>query len=462
MFQRRLDRRNFMRLSAAAGVSSVLAACAAPTGQSPAPADAGGSATSPGGFQGEIEFWDWAHEPRVLYTEQLVEEWQSQHPGVALKYTPLGWTDIETKLLTVAAAGNGPAFSNIHYFWRYDLQRAGVLAPYPDDIFDWDKLISTPFARDPETGNIYTCNFCYYTDQVYFNQEMLDAEGITADQIPTNWDDFIRLAQQLTKTDATGVITQAGCSLNDYWAREWLWHTLVYQQGGWLYNESGTEALWNREEGVRALQFIKDFYHNFKIDGPEFLGQGDAFGNGVAATYINQGYSAAGIDSNFPQLTGLWSTVPTPTFTGNGLPSWGLQIPEEGFGVFNTFPPEVQEQAFDYIRYMIGDDDRRIEWALIMDGPPDNRELLADERLIAEDVGRTIETQAVTLPYRVNYGERPLEAEKFWRTMFDEVILNNADPKVVLDEATAQMNAALQESGKRRLIVERAYQPPSS
>ena len=33
---------------------------------------------------------------------------------------------------------------------------------------------------------------------------------------------------------------------------------------------------------------------------------------------------------------------------------------------------------------------------------------------------------------------------------------------VALDDATEQMNAALQESGKRRLIVERNYQPPSS
>jgi ABC-type glycerol-3-phosphate transport system substrate-binding protein len=458
----RFNRRRFLQFSGAAAAGAVLTACTPTTAPQAAPQAGNAGEAGSSGFQGTIEFWDWDHEPRMVYTEQLVQEWEAQHAGVTLNYNPLGWTDIETKLLTVATAGNGPAFSNIHFFWRYDLQRAGVLAPYPDDMFDWDQLISTPFARDPESGNIYTCNFCYYTDQVYYNQELLDAEGISADQLPTNWDDFIKLAQQLTKTDANGTITQAGCSLNDYWAREWLWHTLVYQQGGWLYNESGTEAQWNSEEGVRALQMIKDFYHTFKIDGAEFLGQGDAFGNGAAAMYINQGYSAAGIDSTFPQLTGKWGTVPTPTYTGNGLPSWGLQIPEEGFGVFNTFPPEVQELAFDYIQFMIGSDERRLEWALIMDGPPDRRDLLDHERLQSEDTGRVIETQAMTLPYRINYGERPIEAEKFWRTMFDEVILGNVEPKVALDTATEQMNAALQESGKRRLIVERNYQPPSS
>jgi multiple sugar transport system substrate-binding protein len=444
----------------AAATGAVLGGCVGAAPQSGAPS----SEAAPGaeGFQGEVEFWDWAHDPRVQYTEQIVQEWQEQHPGVTLKYNPLGWTDIETKLLTVATAGSGPAFSNIHFFWRYDLQRAGVLAPYPDDMFEWDKLISTPFTRDPTTGKVYTCNFCYYCDQVYFNQTMLEAEGIAPDAIPTNWDDFIRMAQQLTKTDANGVITQVGCSMNDYWAREWLWHTLVYQQGGWLYNESGTEALWNSEEGVAALQFIKDFYHTFKIDSAEFLASADAFGNEAAAMYIDQGYTAAGINNNYPQMEDRWSTAPTPTFTGRPDPAWGMQLPEEGFGVFNTFEPEVQEIAFDYIQFMIGSDERRLDWALIMDGPPDHRDLLDHPRLTDENRGRVIETQAMTLPWRINYGERPIEAEKYWRTMFDEVILNNEDPKVALDAATEQMNAELSASGTPRLIVERNFQPPSS
>ncbi len=45
--------------------------------------------------------------------------------------------------------------------------------------------------------------------------------------------------------------------------------------------------------------------------------------------------------------------------------------------------------------------------------------------------------------------------------MFDEAILNQEDPKVALDSATEQMNAAFASSDEKRFIVERSYQPPS-
>jgi ABC-type glycerol-3-phosphate transport system substrate-binding protein len=249
--------------------------------------------------------------------------------------------------------------------------------------------------------------------------------------------------------------------LNDYWCREWLWHSLVYQQGGWVYNEAGTEAIWNAEEGIQALQFIKDFYHKFQVDDSEFLAQGDAFGNGKAAMYINQGYTAPSINVNFPQMEGKWSTAVLPTFTGKPEPSWGLSIPEEGFCVFNTFSVEEQQACFSFVDYMIDSDERRIEWAFLDGGPPDQRDLLNHPSLKEGDVGNVIATQAETIPWRVNYGERPLEAEKFWRTMFDEAILGNEDPKVALDKATEQVNIALKEANKNRFIVERNYQPPS-
>ncbi|MHB0856661.1 MAG: extracellular solute-binding protein [Anaerolineae bacterium] len=464
MSPQKISRREFARLAALTGGAAALAACSPRTVTAPTSAPAAGADTTPAaaaaaGFKGTIEFWDWDHEPRTLLLDQLAAEFNEAHPGVIVKPNQIGWTEIETKILTVTTGGTGPAFSNIHYFWRYDLQRAGVLSPYPEDMFDYADLISTPYNRDPETGHIYTSTFNFYADQLYYNRELLEAEGIKEEDIPRDWDTFLAMAKQLTKTDASGKITQAGFSMNDYWGREWFWMDLVYQLGGWLFNEGGTEAIWNSEEGVRALKFLQDLYTVHKVDDPEFLGQGDAFGNGKAAFYINMGYTAAGINTSFPQMEGKWATAIEPTFTGTALPSYGLQVPEEGFCVFNKFPSEQQAMCFEFIKYILASDERRLQWAEIMGGPPDNKSLLDNPQMTGNNI---ISTQAETLPYRVNYGERPLEAEKLWRAMFDEAILEEGDPKEILDKATDQMNAAFKESGKKRYIVERNYQPPSA
>ena len=98
--------------------------------------------------------------------------------------------------------------------------------------------------------------------------------------------------------------------------------------------------------------------------------------------------------------------------------------PEEGFCVFTTASPEEQAVAFQFIKELVGTDEQRVRWAIISNGPPDKASLAEAPEIKQAERGNSITTQAVTLPYRINYGERPLEAEPIWRTMFDELILN--------------------------------------
>lgn len=477
MARRRVSRRGFLGMAGGITAGAVLASCSPPptpevvretvvaqqTVEVPIKETVVVQPTPPPGlkFQGELEYWDWNYDARANFLAQLSEEWQSAHPGITLLRTAQDYGDAQTKLLTAASAGSNPPMANIHNTWRFSIQRQGLLAPYPDGLLPFDKMISTPFNTDPKTGKIYTCTFNYYCDLLFFNTELLDKDGIKPEQVPTNWDDYFKFIGQLTKRDASGKLTQAGMTLNHYYSRQWLWQTLVYQQGGWLYNEDGTEAIWNSEPGVKALQMIKDVYATVKADEVEFLTLWDAFGTGVAASYISQGYTATW-DGDYPAMKGKWSTLPTPTFTGSKPDhAWGMVSPEEGFGVFANATPEQQEAAFSFIQYMVGTDEHVLDWALIQGGPPDRADLLASPRLGREDHNGVIANQGTTMPYRVNPGEQPLAAEKHWRTMFDRILLEDADPKTAADEATANFNAELKASGDQPTITERSYVQPA-
>ena len=440
----KLSRRNFLKLSA--GATAGLAMAGLP---SLALAQDGLA------FEGEMEMWDWNFDPRAEFMAEKIASWQEANSGASINYATFGWGDLQTKLLTSSEAGTNPPFSNVHNVWRPTLQKAGALVPYPEDIWDFDLLASTPFLRDSE-GNIYTCVFNYYCDVVYLNLDILDAEGIAVEDVPNKWEDFIPFAQQLTLGDSS-FIERPGIALNHYFSQQWLWQTLVYQQGGFLYNEDGTEAIWNSDEGVVALQMIKDWFNDFAIDDPLSERHSELFQRGDAAGFISQGYFAPGI----PEFLGdRWTTVPTPTFTGEGGPAWGMLSPEEGIGVFANASEEEQEAAFDFIKHILASDDDRIRWAGIATGPTDRLDLAGHPDILAADVGNTIASQEVTLPYRVNPGEEPLAANGLWRTMFEKVILLGEDPKAALDEATEGMNQAFAESDEEVLITERKYSPP--
>jgi multiple sugar transport system substrate-binding protein len=442
----KMSRRNFLKTSALAAGGLALAGL-------PRMARAQDSSIN---FEGELELWDWQFDDRAAFIGEKIEQWQAANPGATISYSTQGWSDTQTKLLTASEAGTNPPMSNVHNTWRPTLQKAGVLVPYPDDIWDYSNLASTPFLRTDE-GDVYTCVFNYYCDVVYLNLDILEAEGIAVADVPTTWEDFIPFAQQLT-LGSGGFIDRPGIALNHYFSQQWLWQSMVYQQGGFLYNEDGNRAIWNSEAGVRALQIIKDWFNDFGIDSPESERHSDLFERGDAGGFISQGYFAP----DLPEFLGdRWTTVPIPTFTGEPGPAWGMLSPEEGFAVFANATEAEQEAAFDFIRTVVGGDQNRIRWSGIMTGPTDRLDLAGDPDIAAADIGNTIASQSATLPYRVNIGEEPLEASSFWRTMFEKVILLGEDAKTALDEATEGMNRVLEQTDQVYLITERNYTAPS-
>jgi ABC-type glycerol-3-phosphate transport system substrate-binding protein len=458
-----VSRREFLKLAGMTAASAVLVSCAAPAAAPVAPAAtnaADQSATAPqgAGWQGEIEYWDW-YGPRVDFAQPFIDEWQASHPGVTITGKVMDWTEMETKLLATVAAGNGPFLSCVHNFWRYELQRGKMLVPYPAEIWDWQDLLSTPFLQDPDTGGIYAAIFGFSNNLLFYNQELLAAEGIKESDLPSSWEELFAVAAQLTKRDASGALTQAGLSLNDYWGREDLYKDLIYQQGAWQFNEEGSEALWNQEAGVQSLQLIQDCYHKYQVDDPEFLAQADAFGNGKCALYINGAYTAQGIDGNFPQMAGKWGVAQVPTFSGELTPAAGHMGPDEAWGVFTYAPDEVKSLAFDFIQSAMGTPEKRVQWAVFHRELPDSLLALQAPEIQADPL---LSAQAATAQYRVITGERPIEMEGIWRTMFDDVVLNGQDVQAAADTAVTAMNKALKESGKKRYFAERRYQPPAA
>ena len=473
-----MSRRSFLKMMGVAGGATILAGCGTPVAPSQAPAttsapvvtevpaatiapvttQAAAATAAPAvtkalSYKGTLDLWDWEFPSRQALYKEAIAQWETKYPDIKVNLQALPWGDMETKILAVANAKNGPPMSNVFFFWRYELERAGVINPFPEDFVDWSDRISAPFMRDD--GKIRAIPNGWYVDMVYYNKEMLNKEGIKPTDIPTKWDDFLKLAQQLVKKDASGKLTQLGCAMNDYWQHEYLWFDLVYELGGWMYNEDGTKALWDQEPAVKALQFIQDWYHKYQIDSVDFPAGYGSFGNEQAPLFLGSGWNTTWIMNDFPNFTEKWDCVPVPTLTGKPSPSWGLAAPEEGMQVFSYFPQDVQDACTEFVKEWIAGEQNTIRLATDMQCVPDSRKLLTDPKVLAT---RGVKAMADTILWRINPGERPIEAEKLWRTMFDKVILEKGDPAAVAKVATDAINIELPK--KKRYFTERNFKPP--
>jgi ABC-type glycerol-3-phosphate transport system substrate-binding protein len=463
MTRKQFDRRQFLKVLAGSAAGALAASCAPPA--TPAPTEVPAATAMPASswqsptFTGTLEYWDWAHPALRDHVKELIASYAGQAPNIKVNQTTLEWGDYQTKALAAAASHTGPDFSQVHQIWEFDMIRAGYLAPFPEDMTDWSQKFSTPFNRDPDTGRIYNYTIDSVTDLMFFNTEILGAEGIKKEDIPTKWDDFMKMAAQLTKTEG-GKITQVGMAFNDSYARSLHYFSLIYQLGGWVYGEDRASALWNSKEGVEALKFVQDIYHTHKVDDPTGLGSADAFGNGQAAFFFSFGYYASALRDRYPVVADVFDAVSTPTFTGRPDPAWGILQPDDGFVVSADAPQDRQDAAFNFIALTSAGQQGELGWYKAMESVPDWKPL-SDDPGIAEL--SHLQAQTVTMPWRVNIAENPSESDKFLQEMFDEVILNQGDVQAAADNAVEQMNAAFKATAdKKRYILEREFKPPTA
>jgi multiple sugar transport system substrate-binding protein len=454
MAKKNISRRDFIKVAVGATGGALLASCVpAPPAPDPTPTPIVPAPVT-------LEYWDWAHPSLQQHGAKLIAQYMAAHPNVTINQTTLGWGDYQTKVMAAAAAKTGPDLSAIHQVWRWDMIRGGALEPFPEDFTDWDKKLSTTINRIPDTGRIYNYATGNVTDVIFYNTEMLDAEGIRPEDIPVRWDEFMLLAQQLTRRDSAGTITQTGCAFNDPYVRGMMFYSWIYQNGGWAYGEDRASALWNAEEGLAALQFLQDWYHKYQVEDPLGLLGADAFGNEMAPLFLTGAYYAGAFDARYPMIIGKWEAVPTPTFTGTGLPSWGFLQPEDGFCVSAFTTDEKKATSFDYFQETTSGIEGERGWYQAMEMAPDHLDLFNDEYINQRS---NLRSQVVTLPYRVNMGEVPSEADLFLQEMFDEVVLKKGDIRAAADRAVEQMNQTFRETAHiRRFILERLYTPPAS
>jgi multiple sugar transport system substrate-binding protein len=160
----------------------------------------------------------------------------SKKTGTQIAAESLGWGDYWTKLGTQTAGGNAPDLIQMDYRYLFEYALRGTLLPL-------EKLLPLPDFSPMEKdggkldGKLYGVNLGSNTKAMVYDTGMLAKVGVKAIDPAWTWDDFIRIAGEISRINPGKYWGAGDNSRQETGFEQWL-----NQQGKNLYTAEGKVA----------------------------------------------------------------------------------------------------------------------------------------------------------------------------------------------------------------------------
>lgn len=384
-----------------------------------------------------LEYWSWGSKGTdPVYA--MIEKYEEIYPNVKIKTVNVSWDDYWTKLPLALKGKNGPAIFNIHN--SYDSLIRPYAADYDIDTADLEADYSTASVHEDDNGKVKYIDSVINTGNMYYNKKLWTEAGLTDADIPTTWDEFIKVAQKLTKTDG-GKMTQAGFNFNGD-AYSAIYQGLNYQKGELLFSEDGTKANYDNATTKENMEFLQDLYNKYKVGSIDFGNDyTQSFGNGQTAMIYAWGHMEGTLKEKYPDIE--YGIFPTPTFSTDTPFAYDRYNGESTPGVNGRQSKEQQAVAQDFIKFILANDEYIREAVKELNSFPAKVSLQKDEDILAQPVMAAIQPRVDRLIWP---GPAPATVETSGKTAFQNVFQNGMNVDQALKEAQSQMDTDMKSS----------------
>ncbi len=292
-----------------------------------------------------LSFWTF-QELHNSFMDDAVITWNNAHPDkpIELKTDVYPYDDMHNKLLIALQSGTGAPdivdieCSRFPSFLKgtpglVELNR--VVEPLKD------KLIMGRMENYAKNGKYYGIDYHVGAQVIYYNKEILDQAGVSADGIKT-WDDYIAAGKKVVEKTGKPMTT---IETTDHWT----YYPLITMQGSDYLTKDGSPQLDNAAN-IKALQLLKDMIYEDKIailspggfhHAEEYwawMNQGNAASVWMPMWYMNR------FTQYMPDLKGKIIIRPMPTFP-DGMLSAGMG----GTGTAVTSQSKYIDLAVDFL-----------------------------------------------------------------------------------------------------------------
>ncbi|OLV18498.1 extracellular solute-binding protein [Deinococcus marmoris] len=358
------------------------------------------------------------------------------HPNVTFDLQAIPWGDSHTKILTAAAARQGPDIITGGLSWGIELGNLGGMVNLTKQYPALDKLVKAEAIPGLLASVVTTDNQLYaapfnLTVQLQFSRpDLLKAAGINGN--PQTWEQLTSAIDKLQAKGKKGFMIQWG-------NLDWIgYFPYLYQAGGSLYDKGCTKATVNSAAGVKALTFYRDFYTKYKLptDNSPDLGGGLDNGNYPLGT----SYNTFNFDITYPKMKGKWAISPLPAGpTGKRTSFLGGTV----IGIMAY--SKNADAAADFLKTLYT---AKVSDALVSNARKQGLYFIPPVAEFSKALGLPAD-QSKALIAQLKEGAGPPNCKGWEASNADmvkalqSVILNKVDPKKALDQVAAAMDANL-------------------
>ncbi|NPV06411.1 MAG: sugar ABC transporter substrate-binding protein [Anaerolineae bacterium] len=265
-----VSRRRLLKQAMVGGISVFVAACV-PATPAPAPATAPPEEVAPTRAPATVRFLTQGGA-QVAFDryEPLIEMFQEANPDLTVEpiWEPGGAIEVQTKLLTLIAAGDAP-----DVYWAHTYTNAGQAKR--DIQMDIQPMVEADPSVNPEdflAGAWADFNVAgkqigipreTTSTVLIYNKALFEELGLPLPTDNWTWSDFLLAAQAMTTGEgAERVYGTADWNLNrNTWIKMW-------QKGGDVVNQDRTQFTMNQEPSVSQVALIQDWHHDPQIHIP--------------------------------------------------------------------------------------------------------------------------------------------------------------------------------------------------
>jgi multiple sugar transport system substrate-binding protein len=282
-----------------------------------------GSGCGEGGSVETLHFWAMGREAEVI--QELLPEFEREHPGIHVEVEQLPWTAAHEKLLTAVAGDSTPDLCQLGNSWIPEFVTLKALAPLERRI-----AASKTIARDDYFPGVWDVNVAgerlyglpWYVDTrlLFYRTDLLAAAGYTAP--PGDWAQWrqqLAAIRRQSGGDRYGVLLP----LNEYDSLI----ALSLQQAAPLLREDGARGNFATPDFERVLTFYVDMFrlgYAPPVSNSQISNTWTEFGRGYFSFYITGPWNIGEFKRRLPpELDGKWMTAPLPGPDGPGASSAG-------------------------------------------------------------------------------------------------------------------------------------------